>query len=187
MSRSLKQQGIKLKRSDSCSLRSVSFHTHFCFRGHLKLPPLVVDGSTTRKLLNLLAYEMCHPDDDQINGCENGIVASYVRLLDLLIDNEDDVKDLRAADIIRNHLSSDVEVAKLFNSLGSICIAPPHDIYKDVKSGIEKHYKRKFVIWMAQVYRDHFNSPWTILALLAAVTILVLTATQTYFAIHPKN
>ena len=117
----------------------------------------------------------------------NGIVASYIRLLDLLIYNEDDVKDLRAANIIRNRLSSDVEVAKLFNSLGSICIAPPDDSYKDVKSDIEKHYKRNFVIWMAQVYRTHFSSPWTILALLAAVTVLVLTATQTYYAIHPKN
>ncbi|XP_010095401.2 protein UXT homolog, partial [Morus notabilis] len=108
-------------------------------------------------------------------------------LLDLLIDNEHDVKDLRAAGVLRNSLSSDGEAAQLINRIGSNCFAPPVDKYEHVKYNIEKHYKRKCTIWTAQVWYAYFSSPLTVLALIAAAVVLVLTAVQTWYAVNPKN
>ena len=133
-------------------------------------------------MLNLVAYEMCRPDYQ-----EECYVTSYINLLDLLIDDEHDVKDLRSADIIRNRLSTDMEVATLLNKIGSTCLTPPTDTYLFVKNDIENHYKRKLAVWMAQVYHAHFSSPLTIFGLLAAVAVLLLTAIQTWYAIHPKK
>ncbi|PON61232.1 hypothetical protein TorRG33x02_282530 [Trema orientale] len=174
----LKAAGIKVEPSDTCSLRDVSFSA-LCFAGYLKLPPLIVDDSTGRKLLNLVAYEMC-PDKFQT---EDG-VTSYVYFLDSLIDNEEDAKDLRMATIFRNRLSSDAEVAKMFNEIGTDLVPAPG--YVDVKIKIQKHYDNRCMTWVAQVYRDHFSSPWTILALTAAVIVLVLTGVQTWFAVLPR-
>ncbi|XP_062076507.1 UPF0481 protein At3g47200-like [Humulus lupulus] len=176
----LKEAGIKLKPDYSSGLRSVSFSSRFHVFGQLKLPPLIVDESTPQKLLNLVAYEMCPG-----NNKKNYAVTSYLRLLDSLIDSEEDVKHLRSAHILRNNLSSDKEVADLFNNIGSSLV--PHDAYLDVKKDIQKHYERKLVNWKAQFYREHCRNPWTILAVLAAKTALILTGIQTYYSVHPKK
>ena len=154
----------------------------FCITGQLRLPTLVVDDSTTRKLFNLVAFEMCLPPYH--GDCW---VTSYINLLDLLIDSEQDVKDLRAVDIIRNCLSSDIEVAELINNIGSLYLTPTFETYDVVKDKIEKHYKRRCAICMAQVCHTHFSSSWTIIALFVATTLLALTAIQTWFAFNPKN
>ncbi|PON61215.1 hypothetical protein TorRG33x02_282360 [Trema orientale] len=177
----LKAAGIKFKLSNSHSLKAITFTTGFFTTGQLKLPPLIVDDSTACKWWNLVAFEMC-PDN---RGANFGIT-SYLSFLDSLIDTEEDVKDLRLAHILRNRLSSDAEVAELFNKIGSNLV-PDHDAYLEVKNKIQRCYERRSSIWMAQVYHDHFRSPWTMLALFAAITALLLTAIQTWYAIHPKK
>ncbi|EXC00016.1 hypothetical protein L484_005830 [Morus notabilis] len=173
----LKAAGIKLKPSETSSLRDITF-TSLYYSGHLKLPPLIVDDSTGRKLLNLVAFEMCPDNYHTVYQ-----VTSYLSFLDLLIDNEEDVKDLRSAYILRNRLSSDAEVAQLFNAIGTNLVRG--DAYVDVKIKIQRYYERRCATWVAQIYRDHFSSPWTILALIAAVTALLLTGIQTWFAFRP--
>ncbi|GMN23629.1 hypothetical protein TIFTF001_040478 [Ficus carica] len=160
----LKAAGIKFKPTDS--LKTLTFHSRFMIRGQLLLPTFVVDNSTARMLLNLVAYE--------------------VNLLDLLVDNEQDVKDLRSAGIIRNCLSSDNDVAQLINSIGSNCSLPPSNNFAHVRY-IDKHYKRRCAIWIAQVCHAHFSSPLTVLALVAATVVLALTAVQTWYAVNPES
>lgn len=175
----LEKAGIMFKASNS--LKNISLRSGFF--SQLRLPTLVVDNSTACKLLNLVAYEMCLSANDP----NNYWITSYVNLLDFLVDSEEDVKDLRAADVLRNNLSTDADAAKLINNIGSICAAPPKDTYENVRKDVEKQYRRRCSIWMAQVFYTHFRNPWTILALFAATTVLVLTAVQTWYAINPKN
>lgn len=176
----LKAAGIKFKPSNSRSLRAISFNTQFFTTGQLKLPPLIVDDSTVRKLWNLVAFEMCPDNSSTYFG-----VTSYISFLDSLIDTEQDVKGLRSANIIWNRLISDAEVADLFNTIGSNLV--PDEAYFQVKNKIQKYYERRFSTWMAQVYREHFRNPWTILALLATITLLLLTTIQTWYSVYPKN
>ncbi|GMN21922.1 hypothetical protein TIFTF001_047337 [Ficus carica] len=132
-------------------------------------------------LLNLVAYEMCFPCSNSSQSPltdKDPWITSYVNLLDFLIDNEQDVKDLRASDILRNCLSSDDDVAKMINDIGSCCFAPSRDTYACAKKKIQKHYRRKCAIWMTQMCDAYFSSPWTILALLAATLMLVFTGIQ---------
>ncbi|PON32312.1 hypothetical protein TorRG33x02_356560, partial [Trema orientale] len=179
----LKAAGIEFK--PTFGLATVSFGSKcFNIRGHLKLPPLTMDEWTDRKLMNLVIYEMCLGGNHKKN-CY--VVTSYIKFMDFLIDREQDVKELRASRVLWNCLSSDAEVAKLFNDLGSKCFEQPLDVYLNVKTEIQTHCERKCSVWMAQVYQEHFSSPWTILALLAAAIVLALTAIQTWYSIHPKN
>ncbi|GMN64147.1 hypothetical protein TIFTF001_033220 [Ficus carica] len=170
----LKAAGIKFKPSHS--LKTVTFRSLFFFRPQLMLPTLIVDDSTASKLVNLVAYEMCLSES---RPNKKPWVTSYVNLLDSLVDNEQDIKDLRAAGILRNTLSTDLLAAELINNVGTGCIAPTVDAYMDVKEKIDNHYRTTCVIWMAQFCSTHFNTPWTITALFAATAVLVLTAIQT--------
>ncbi|KAE8098677.1 hypothetical protein FH972_016721 [Carpinus fangiana] len=146
----LKAAGIHLKRrkKDSC-LRNMHFTRRFGFYlGYLWLPPpITVDDSTGPKFMNLIAYEMCLDFENDFG------ISSYISFLDSLIDEANDVKDLKKARVLLNFLGSDQEVADLFNAIGT------------------------------DVVLNADASPWTVLAFLGVLLGLGLTATQTWYSI----
>ena len=150
----LQATGIYLKRSedDSLSLSDIYFSTLFPCFGFLWLPPIKVDDSTGPKFFNLIAYEMC-PDFDNDYG-----VTSYISFLDSLIDEANDVKELRKVGVLHNLLGSNQEVAQLFNEIGTNLV-PNLEIFSKVKSSRQKYYKNKFLTWTSQIIHDHFSSP----------------------------
>ncbi|KAI4346922.1 hypothetical protein L6164_007785 [Bauhinia variegata] len=172
--RELKAAAIQVKRKNNISLKNISFSSSF-FGGKLYLPPLILDDSTVTVLWNLVAYEMCSDFKNNLEIC------SYVKLLDLLIDHPEDVRELRSSGILQNNLGSDEEVVELFNAIGSGLLHNPSQ-YSRIRDEVEKHYKKKLSIWMAEAYYIYFRSPWTVVALLAALIALVLTALQTWLA-----
>ncbi|XP_059428321.1 UPF0481 protein At3g47200-like [Corylus avellana] len=173
----LKSAGIQLKQSKNSNLRNISFTRKFGFYpGYLWLPPIKVDDSTGPKFMNLIAYEMCLDFDNDFG------ITSYISFLDSLIDEVNDVKDMRKAHVLYNLLGSDQEVADLFNEIGTDLV-PNIEAYEDVKLKIQSYYDNNWMTWMAQFFHDHFSSPWTILAFLGVLLGLVLTAAQTLYAV----
>ncbi|XP_017628503.2 UPF0481 protein At3g47200-like, partial [Gossypium arboreum] len=168
----LKKAGIRLKASETSCLTDISFNSIFVF-GKLRLPPINVNDST----MNLIAYEMC-PDFDN-----DFTVTSYMCFLDLLIDEAEDVKDLRDAGILYNRLGSDEEVAKLFNKMNTDLVPSPKN-YSGVKRKIHNHCKNMWINHAVQGYHTYFTSPWTFLAFVGAIAALSLSTLQTYFAMH---
>ena len=126
---------------------------------------------------------MC-PDFDNDYG-----VSSYISFLDSLIDEPKDVIDLRNAGILQNFLGSDDEVAKVFNKIGTDLV-PNLEIYKDVRCQIQQYYNKGRMLWITQVIHDHFSSPWTVVAFIAGLFVLILSVLQTVYSMlayyHPK-
>ncbi|KAG6660056.1 UPF0481 protein At3g47200-like [Carya illinoinensis] len=171
----LRAAGIQVKSWEGAdSLIEIRFNK-FLYAGHLWLSPIMVDDSMGPKFLNLIAYEMC---PDFYNDFE---ITSYISFLDSLIDNTNDVMELRIAGILQNHLGSDKEVARLFNEIGTDLV-PDADAYATVDADIQSHYDTPWKTWIAQGIHDHFRSPWTVLAFSAAIIALGLTFIQTWFA-----
>ena len=141
---------------------------------------MIVDDWTAPKFLNLVAYEMC-PDFFNDFG-----ISSYLCFMDSLIDKAEDVKELRDAEVLHNSLGSDKEVAVLFNEISNDLV-PNFSTYKDVKEKIQKHYQNKWMTWSAQFIHEHFSSPWTVLATVAALIGLVLTFIQTWESLKPSD
>ena len=156
-------------------LRDVYFTTLGCL-GYLWLHPITVDDSTRPKFLNLIAYEMC------LDFQNDFAITSYIYFLDSLIDEPGDVKILRQAGILYNCLGSDNEVAQVFNEIGRDLV-PNIEIYSDVKSKIQNLYKKQGRTWIAQVFHEHFSSPWTLTAFFGALLVLALTITQTWYTV----
>ncbi|KAG6641026.1 UPF0481 protein At3g47200-like [Carya illinoinensis] len=175
----LKSVGIHFKPGKTRSFKDVSFKSTF-LGGQLTLPQITVDDSTKSLLLNMVAYETC-PDSPNDSG-----VTSYVCLMDTLIDTVEDVKVLRSNSVLLNVLGSDQQVADLFNGIANDLVPNP-DTYSQVKALMEKHYKNRVNIWIADWLHTHFRSPWAILAFVAAVSAITLSCLQTYYAANPPN
>ncbi|KAK0598145.1 hypothetical protein LWI29_032038 [Acer saccharum] len=159
----LKSAGIQLKSGTEGSLRdNISFAS-----GTLTLPCLVVNGSTAPKLLNLIAFEMS-PDFQN----DSQVITSYIFFLHSLIDQPDDVKELRKAHVLINNnndnsvAGSDEEVVRLFKEIGSSDLdsIPEPEAYLRVKEQIQKHCEKK---WKTRMTLFAFAA--------AAIAILVMS------------
>ncbi|KAK7280389.1 hypothetical protein RJT34_25453 [Clitoria ternatea] len=193
----LKTVGIRVKanklhKNNALAWSNITFTSKW-FGGELRLPVFDFSDSTPYFLWNVMAYEMC-PDVDYKYEC-----CSYFSFMDSLIDTVEDVKELRLAGVFQNLLGSDQDLANLFNELGNDL---PTKLYSNVfhsqsvayskkyimiKHQIENHYKTKWRTWLALAYNTYCNTPWTMIAFLAAFLALVLTFIQTWFTIHPNN
>ncbi|KAJ0079623.1 hypothetical protein Patl1_22873 [Pistacia atlantica] len=130
----LKAVGIHFRPSKTNKFTDVAFQPGYLAK--LELPPIYLDDSTKSMLLNMVAYE------SSTNGPDDFGVSSYICLMDSLIDQAEDVKELRSKGILLNFLGSDQQVADLFNNIAGNLVAHQH-AYADVKNRIEKHCKKR--------------------------------------------
>ncbi|XP_027934901.1 UPF0481 protein At3g47200-like [Vigna unguiculata] len=192
--RDLKIAGIRMLPNLSCENPFAWNNIHFTskwFSGELRLPMFVFTNFTPCLFRNLVAYEMC-PD-----VCYKYECCSFFSFMDSLIDTAEDVKELRISGVFQNLLGSDEDLANLFNELGydlptkvfcenvfiSTNVVAFSKKYIVVKQQIEKHCANKWKTWLAEGYNTHFDTPWTMVAFLAALLALSLTFIQTWFSI----
>ncbi|CAK7340190.1 unnamed protein product [Dovyalis caffra] len=175
----LKKVGIHFRPSKSNALTNVKFRSSI-FTGTLKLPPITIDKSTKSMLLNLVAYESSAVPK------KKHWVTSYLCFMDSLINDAEDVKELRSKGIVYNYLGADEEVAKTFNDMTN-SLEPETNAYNDVKRKINIQCEDVIKKWVAQWLQNYFSSPWVFIALVAAAFTIFLTAVATYVAVWPIN
>ncbi|XP_052176584.1 UPF0481 protein At3g47200-like [Diospyros lotus] len=169
----LKSVGIHFQPSKSCRFSDITF-TSMHLYGTLKLPRITIHEGTKSLLLNLLAFENC-------DSSSNFGVSSYVWFMDTLIDQAEDVKELRSKGIILNLLGNDNEVAKLFNEISEHLLCNDR-VFGTIRESLEKFDKSSSKLWLTECLHNHFRSPWAIIAFLAAIVVVCLTITQTVFS-----
>ncbi|PIN18917.1 hypothetical protein CDL12_08404 [Handroanthus impetiginosus] len=174
----LKAKGIHFEPSRNKSLKAINFDS-FTFYGQLQLPTWFVSDLSKVFFPNMIAYELCP------NNLVDTTVISYIDFMKSLIDSPPDVKELREKRILLTSLGSDEDVVKLYKGLDTYGMPSVYS-YMEVKQRIQEHYDSKGRTWMAQLFHNYFSSPWSIIAWIAAVIVLVLTAVQTCFTVKPK-
>nr|XP_043635321.1 UPF0481 protein At3g47200-like [Erigeron canadensis] len=170
----LKSKGIFLKPSSSNE--DIKFHSRGCY-GVLKLLRRAVYSSSKVLYMNMIAYEMCphNPNDFR--------VSTYIRIMKSLVVHIDDVRELRNNDVLVHSLGGDKQVVKMYADIEAAAVNLY--MFNNLRSGIEKHCSNKYKTGWAEVFDVYFSSPWKTIASLAAVSILLITALQTYFTINP--
>ncbi|KAM3328347.1 protein isoform X2 [Capsicum galapagoense] len=171
--------GIYFKPGKTGLVNDIKFKS-FCFYGRVELPTFIVTNRSRVWLKNIIAYEMSP-------GTNVGLeVISYINFMKSIINDPKDVQELRDKRILINRLNSDDEVVKLFKEINT-CGLDDDQFVLRVKERIQKHYNNKAKTWMSELIITHFLTPWKALALLAAIFILFLTASQTYFTVFPRD
>ncbi|XP_073038748.1 UPF0481 protein At3g47200-like [Primulina eburnea] len=169
----LKDAGIKCKRRKTDRFWDIKFN-----KGVLKIPRLLIHDGTKSLFLNLIAYEQCHLD------CSNDIT-SYVIFMDNLIDSAADVSYLHYCGIIEHWLGSDAEVADLFNRLCQEVVFDINDSnFSRLSEQVNRYYEYRWNAWRATLKSKYFSNPWAIISFVAAVVLLLLTSSQTFYGIY---
>ncbi|XP_021737831.1 UPF0481 protein At3g47200-like [Chenopodium quinoa] len=143
--------------------------------GKLTISKLNIYDNIESQLRNLVCFEQCHYYEDTY-------FIDYIVFLDQLIDTVEDVQVLVKNNIIRNQLGSDDDVVKLFNNIGKNVIASCKNYYYDVSEDLNRYASTRRHKWMAILRSKYFNHPWTILSVIAAFMLFVLTLLQTIAA-----
>ncbi|KAF3777061.1 hypothetical protein EJ110_NYTH46883 [Nymphaea thermarum] len=100
--------------------------------------------------------------------------------MDSLIDTAEDMSLLCSQGIMKNFLGSDEDAANVFNKLGDgIMNCLDDELDKQLQSYVASDWNAA----RAYLKRNYFHNPWSILSLLAAIILLVLTFIQTVFSV----
>ncbi|XP_021835110.2 UPF0481 protein At3g47200-like [Spinacia oleracea] len=164
----LHDAGVKFVVNRSDSLLDIEFKD-----GVLYIPKLEVEDHTESILLNLSVFEQCHYHSDSY-------IVDYILLMDVLITTLKDVDILLSSGIITNALGNNEEVAHLFNTICRETNYEAHKFYyTDICRRLVAHSKAPWNRWKATLKHDYFNNPWTIISVIAAIVLLILTVVQT--------
>ncbi|KAL4198621.1 hypothetical protein AMTRI_Chr03g141030 [Amborella trichopoda] len=168
----LRAAGIKLRKRKTDRFWDVRFS-----RGVLQIPRLLIHDGTKSLFLNLMAFEQCHLEC----GSE---ITSYIIFMDNLINSPEDVRYLHYRRIIEHWLGNDEEVAELFNKLCREIVFDMKDSYLSrLSEEVNKYYDHKWNTWGATLRQNYFNNPWAIISFFAALVLLILTFTQTFYSV----
>ncbi|KAL5700523.1 hypothetical protein ACHQM5_025955 [Ranunculus cassubicifolius] len=178
----LYQVGIEFKKVDSFN--------DICFdqsKGTLNLPHININDYSTSTFMNLKAFEL--------RGTTSRDFNSYIRLMESLIKMPKDVKLLEMKGIIVHSLNSDECVVKLLKNLERDTVVDKNcksymarqemtvyyeGIMKQWKNGLKRHV----VEWISNLKQTYFSNPWSIISVVAAFCLLVLTVLQTIYTIR---
>ncbi|WMV23952.1 hypothetical protein MTR67_017337 [Solanum verrucosum] len=163
----LKKVGIRC----SCAIsdhRKVIHLKSSMLSGKLFLPQLIIDELTLSLFYNLVAFEY----QRSLEYTSFGIL-SYLSFMSMLINREEDVKELRAREVILLNLKvSDDQVVNFFKD-----IVAHHDpnpqAFKDVKRQISTYFKSKNLLPLRVGYAEfkqrYFSGPWNFFVFLAVI------------------
>lgn len=161
--------GIKLKAGESSSILDIKFEN-----GVLEIPPLLIQETTEVIIRNLISYEQCCPK------CTDRIT-SYAVLLDNLINTNKDMDTFTGSGIIDNWLNPD-EATQFFNKLYQDAYLKKY-YYLKLCQEMNRYHQRRFPRWRALLMSNYLGTPWAIVSIFAAATLLILTIVQTIFTI----
>ncbi|KAM2552422.1 hypothetical protein TB2_016812 [Malus domestica] len=93
-----------------------------------------------------------------------------------------DVELLVEYGIIENWLGDTKKISTLLHDLGTRVIVSNH-YYATFCEDLNNYCRTPRHKWMANLRQNYFNSPWTIISVVAAVILLILTFIQTVCSI----
>lgn len=129
--------GIYLTSSKTTQFKDMGITSWCTGPGNISLAPLLLDEVTSCWLVNMVAFEVC-----VASITKNRVVSSYLALLAMLMDGEQDVHELRANRIVQGDLTNK-EILDFFKTL-SKHIRPGH-LYFHIMEQIESFRVSRFV------------------------------------------
>ncbi|WCJ36959.1 hypothetical protein M5689_018125 [Euphorbia peplus] len=163
----LHRAGVKFKPSKSKCLYDLKFNN-----GILEIPKFQLRDRDDIVISNLQAYEQCHFPYNYMND--------YTCIMDMLINTEEDVQLLVQNGIIENWLQDNRAAAAMINDLGKGYFVRIKDFYfAGLIQDLNTYCKTPWHKWKATLKQKYFSNPWTIISVIAAAFLLILTIIQT--------
>ncbi|KAJ6383401.1 hypothetical protein OIU78_026809 [Salix suchowensis] len=168
---SLDAAGIVFRRGPTRNLFDLRFRN-----GVLEIPPLHIHDSTVSLFQNLIAYEQLSRGNPQY-------ITSYFALMSRLVYDRRDAELLESRGIIENEMSGGwKDVSVLFNDMRKQVVVQDF-YYAELCQRLNSNFRTQWAEYKATLRKTYFRSPWAFLSITAACVLLILTATQTIYAV----
>jgi hypothetical protein len=165
----LHRAGIKFKLGSSINPLLIKFDDN---KGTLEIPQLKIGDHAEILFRNLQAFEQCNYD-------ANKYVCNYITMLSLLVPDAKDVEILVKEGIIENWVHDNDAVSRLFRSLSEENVINVNNFYfSGVVEDLNKYYSKRVHKWKAALKQKYFRNPWTIISVVAAAVLVILTIIQ---------
>uniref|UniRef100_A0A0E0EUE6 Uncharacterized protein n=1 Tax=Oryza meridionalis TaxID=40149 RepID=A0A0E0EUE6_9ORYZ len=147
--------------------------------GTMEIPRLALSSGARILLANLLALEQTTRDWEG-----EGIVTSYLVLMNALVNTGADVAVLQRRGVLDNMLSNEEAAAAFFNRLGGCALFDPRGHhYARLFADANEYRNHRWNRYVAVLKRDHLRTPCSIISLLAAATLLCISVMSAGFII----
>ncbi|CAL5014059.1 unnamed protein product [Urochloa decumbens] len=158
----LAEISIQLTQNRTAKLRDMGVGKGpFCFCNNLFLAPLVMDDLNACWLLNMVALEISLANDDST-------VRSYVLLIAMLMNREEDVHELRVKRILHGKFS-DQRTLSFFKDLAELIFLTRE--YTLILAQVED-YRRKYRMWIS-LHKFIYNNFKYIVTVFSVIGVLV--------------
>ncbi|XP_062019593.1 UPF0481 protein At3g47200-like [Rosa rugosa] len=166
--------GVRFKVGSSKNIFDIRFND-----GTLEIPKITISDQSEVNLTNLLVFEQsqCKETENYIND--------YVGFLNILVNTPKDVALLVKHDIFENKLGDFKKGCTMIKNLGDRVniVASKEFYYAHLREQLNKHCRRSWHVWKANLKQDYLNTPWATISVIAAVVLLILTLIQTVCSI----
>ncbi|KAL9235644.1 hypothetical protein vseg_010387 [Gypsophila vaccaria] len=170
----LREAGVKFRKRNTNRFWDIKFKD-----GVLEIPSIWIQDGTTSILLNLAAFEHCHLK------ISDAVIASYAVFMECLIKSSEDVSYLHRHRIIQHLLGHDDEVVDMFKSVSKEMLVDANGgQYARLAEEVNAFCNRRTNRWRASFVHRYISNPWAVISLVAAIILLVLTATQTVYTVY---
>ncbi|PQQ02479.1 UPF0481 protein [Prunus yedoensis var. nudiflora] len=163
----LHRAGVKFRVGSTKNLFDIRFTD-----GVLEIPEIQIHDDTELIIRNLIAFEQCH--------CRNKYISDYSYIMDCFVNTKKDVAFLVKHGIVKHELGDSSRVSTLINKLGDGVVVDPRNFYfASICEDLNAYYGTTWHTWKANLRQNYLNTPWTIISVVAAVLLLLLTLIQT--------
>ena len=166
----LAEIGITLKANETTELIDMGVKKRGALFSELYLPPLSLNRSRASWLVNMAALELCtisYRDDDDIKD-EDSAVLSYLLLLAMFVDREEDVHELRTKHLLQGGGLTNKEALEFFTSLQDL---PLGSCYVRIMKEIENYKVNRRV--RTKVHAFVYKNKKTIVMFFSGIAALV--------------
>ncbi|XP_057467919.1 UPF0481 protein At3g47200-like [Actinidia eriantha] len=173
----LQEAGVKFEKGTKSCLVDIKF-----VKGTLTIPGLKINEWTETFFRNLIAFEQCERMSPRH-------ISDYIIFMDSLINTYKDVDVLINNKIFENHLNDSKEVSELFNNLykeTTTELFNKTDHFTKISNELNDYsrdcwhrWKATWYNWKVNLKEEYFKSPWSVISVVAAFVLLVLTVVQT--------
>lgn len=162
--KALNEAGIKLKSYGVKNLVDVEYEN-----GVIRLPKFVIHDMTDTLFWNLLALEQCCRRDAEY-------ISSYVLLMDLLVNTNEDVELLERSGIIKSYMADRDRISNFLNNIGKQVLLQDF-YYAGLCDEVDKYYNNRIV----QLTSFYFRHPSAFIALIFASLLFLAIVSRALF------
>ncbi|CAD6342200.1 unnamed protein product [Miscanthus lutarioriparius] len=144
----------------------------------LSLPVIVLDSNTEVVLRNLMAYEAVAVQGPLV-------LARYTELMNGIVDTAKDVKILQQSGVVVNRMKNKAEAASMWNGMCRATRVSRVPRLDAVIKAVNAHRDKTASARAQKLLKKYVFGSWKILTLLASVSLLLMTALQTFCSTYP--